>query len=125
MQALAVVAQGRDWTGFRSLVLRSVVGECQNGGMEGFREFAHEVISALRPVLPAETLDHVSFAIEDDRIHHAVIEAVGGAAKHRVLVPVWIVEMVHARATDGVSFGQKDAWTLKRLLRKVRTDTDA
>ena len=45
--------------------------------MEGFREFAHEVISALRPVLPAEMLENVRFAIEDDRIHHAVIEAVG------------------------------------------------
>ena len=106
------------------MVLRCVAGECENGGMEGFREFAHEVISALRPVLPAETLDHVRFAIEDDRIHHAVIEAVGGAAKHRVVVPSRIVELVHARTTDGASFGWKDAWTLKSSLRKVRTDTD-
>jgi hypothetical protein len=92
--------------------------------VEGFREFAHEVISALRPVLPAETLDHVGFAIEDDRIHHAVIAAVGGAAEHRVVVPARIVGMVRDRATDGVSFGRKDAWALRRLLRKVRTDTD-
>ncbi|MFD6057809.1 hypothetical protein [Rhodococcus wratislaviensis] len=64
------------------------------------------------------------FAIEDDRIHHAVIEAVGGAAKYRVVVPTRIVELVHARTTDGVSFGWMDAWTLRRLLRKVRTDAD-
>jgi hypothetical protein len=92
--------------------------------MEGFREFAHEVISALRPVLPAETLDHVRFALEDGRVHHAVIEAVGGAAKHQIVVPARIAEMVHGRATDGASFGWKDAWTLQRHLRKVRTDAD-
>lgn len=91
--------------------------------MEGFKEFAHEVISALLPELPDETLDHVRFAIEDDRLHHAGIEAVGGAAKQRVVVPSRIVELVHARATDGASFGWEDAWTPKRVLRKVRTDT--
>ncbi|RYF61424.1 MAG: hypothetical protein EOO27_02110 [Comamonadaceae bacterium] len=107
-----------------SVVLHCVVGECQNGGMEGFREFAYEVISALRPVLPAETLDHVRFAIEDDQIHHAVIEAVGGAAKHQVVVPPRILELVHARTADGVSFGWKDARKLKRFLRNVRTDAD-
>ncbi|NMM92249.1 hypothetical protein B2J88_49800 [Rhodococcus sp. SRB_17] len=46
--------------------------------MEEFREFAYEAISALRPVLYAEALDHVGFAIEEDRLHHTVIAAVSG-----------------------------------------------
>ena len=41
--------------------------------MEGSNTFVREVIAALRPVLPAETLDHVSFSIETGQLHKALI----------------------------------------------------
>ncbi|MFC0451359.1 hypothetical protein [Rhodococcus jostii] len=91
-------------------------------GRRDFIAFAYGVISALRPSLPAEALHSVSFALEDDRPHRAVIEAVGSAARHRVVMPARIFDMVHRRATDRTSFGWRDARALKRLLRKVRTD---
>ncbi|MFZ2177959.1 MAG: hypothetical protein WAW17_28830 [Rhodococcus sp. (in: high G+C Gram-positive bacteria)] len=90
--------------------------------MEGFNRFAHEVISGLRPVLDNETLDHVSFAIEDGQMQQAVIEAVGGAVKQQVLMPVRVVDMVRDRLTDGESFRSRDAKKLKRLLQQAHTE---
>ena len=90
-------------------------------GREDFNAFAYEVISALRPALPPAALDDAGFALEDDRPHRAVIEVVASAARHQVVVPARIFDMLHRRATDRTSFGWRDSRTLKRLLRKVRT----
>ncbi|MFC9768610.1 hypothetical protein [Rhodococcus jostii] len=86
--------------------------------------FAKEVIAALRPSLPAQTLDHVGFALEDGRIAQALIEAVDGAVAHQIVVPVRVYDMVRDRATDGVSFRSKDARRLERCLRRLRTDAE-
>ena len=82
--------------------------------------FARQVLSGLKPVLSADTLDDAKFAVEDDRPHDAVITAIRGAVTHQVSVPQEVFDMVHARALDGSSFGWKDTWVLKRLLRKAR-----
>ena len=94
-------------------------------GREDFNAFAHEVISALRPALPPAALHDTGFALEDDRPQRAVVEVVASAARHRVVVPARIFDMLHRRATDHTSFGWRDSRTLKRLLRKVRTDERA
>lgn len=85
------------------------------------------MISALRPALPPAALHDAGFALEDDRPpHRAVIEVMASAARHQVVVPpARIFDMVHRRATDHTSFGWRDSRTLKRLLRKVRTDERA
>ena len=93
--------------------------------MEGSNTFVREVIAALRPVLPAETLDHVSFSIETGQLHKALIEALGGAVKHEITVPARLIERVGERLADGVSFRPKDARALNRLLPRIRTDTGA
>jgi hypothetical protein len=46
--------------------------------MEGANKFAREVSALLRPVLPAPTLDHVSFSLETGQVQKALIEALGG-----------------------------------------------
>ncbi|WP_370179271.1 hypothetical protein [Rhodococcus wratislaviensis] len=94
-------------------------------GREDFNAFAYEVISALRPALPPAALHDTGFALEDDRPQRAVVEVVASAARHRVVVPARISDMLHRRATDRTSFGWRDSRTLKRLLRKVRTDEHA
>ena len=90
-------------------------------GREDFHAFAYEVVSALRPALPAEALHDAGFALEDDRPHRAVLEVLDSAVQHRVAVPARIVDMLERRAVDRTSFGWRDARTLKRLLRKIHT----
>ncbi|MFD7006026.1 hypothetical protein [Rhodococcus jostii] len=94
-------------------------------GREDVNAFAYEVISALRPMLPADALHDAGFALEDDRPHRAVIEVVASAARHQVVVPARIFDLVHRRATDRTSFGWRESRILRRLLRKVRTDERA
>lgn len=90
-------------------------------GREDFHAFAYEVVAALRPALPPEAVHDAGFALEDDRPHRAVLEVVDSAVRHRVAVPAQIVDMLQRRATDRTSFGWRDARTLTRLLRKIRT----
>ncbi|MHA4854427.1 hypothetical protein L1080_033570 [Rhodococcus sp. MSC1_016] len=89
-------------------------------GSDDMHLFARRVLSGLRPVLAADTLDDVRFAVEDDRPHDAVLAAIRGAVTHQVLVPRDVFDMVQARVFDKSAFGRKDAWVLKRLLRKVK-----
>lgn len=101
-------------------VLGSVATVTFTDGPADIHVFARQVLSGLRPALSADTLGDAMFAVEDDRPHDAVIAAIRGAVTHQVVVPREVFDMVHTRALDGSSFGWKDSWVLKRLLRKVR-----
>ncbi|MCQ4117964.1 hypothetical protein [Rhodococcus tibetensis] len=90
--------------------------------MEGADKFAREVIAALRPVLPAETIDHVSFSLETGQVHKALIEAIGGAVKQEVAVPARVVETVRELLAGG-SLRRRDARALNRMLPRLRVDT--
>lgn len=90
--------------------------------MEGLGTFVREVIGALRPVLPAETLDHVGFALETGHPSKALIEAISGAVTYEVTVPARMVDKLRDQLVEG-SFGRRDARTLNRLLPRLRTDT--
>ncbi|MGW5147382.1 hypothetical protein [Rhodococcus koreensis] len=90
-------------------------------GREDFHAFACEVVSALRPALPPDALHDAGFALEDDRPHRAVLEAVDSAVRRRVAVSARIVDLLQRHAADRTSFGWRDARTLKRLLRKIHT----
>jgi hypothetical protein len=90
--------------------------------MEGANKFARKVSALLRPVLPAPTLDHVSFSLETGQVQKALIEALGGAVKHEVTVPARVVETVRELLAEG-SLRRRDARAVHRMLPRLRVDT--